>query len=67
MKYLFVIAVKIQFFARYKHEISLNKYGKTYQKVQVIRYNCDFVITVMVITEFDSRFKLINILSEGTC
>ncbi len=40
-------------FVRYKHEILLKKYAKPNQKVEVVRYNREFVITVIVITEFD--------------
>ena len=46
---------------RYKHEILLRKDTKPNQKVEVVRYNREFVITVIVITEFDcimSMFKM---------
>ncbi len=56
MKYLFVIAVNIKTFVRYKHEILLNKYAKPNQKAQVVRYNREFVITVIVITEFNCKY-----------
>jgi hypothetical protein len=41
MKYLFVIAVNIKGFVRYKHEILFNKYAKPNQKAQVVRNNRD--------------------------
>ncbi len=39
--------------AHYKHEISLVKDAKPNQEVEVVRYNHEFVVTVIVITEFD--------------
>jgi hypothetical protein len=33
----------------------LKKYAKPNQKDKVVRYNREFVITVIVITEFDCR------------
>jgi len=38
---------------RYKHEISLIKGAKPNKKLDIVRYNREFVITVIVITEFD--------------
>jgi len=38
---------------RYKHEISLVKDAKPNQEVEVVRYNREFVVIVIVITEFD--------------
>jgi hypothetical protein len=38
---------------RYIHEISLIKDAKPNQEVDFVRYNREFVITVIVITEFD--------------
>jgi len=38
---------------RYIHEISLLKDAKPNQEVDFVRYNREFVITVIVITEFD--------------
>ncbi len=50
---LFVITVNFQKVVRYKHEISLRKDAKPNQKVELVRYNREFVVTVIVITEFD--------------
>jgi hypothetical protein len=38
----------------------LKKYAKPNQKVKVVRYNREFVITVIVITEFDCTFLILN-------
>ena len=48
-----VIAVILKTVVRYKHEISLIKDAKPNQYVHFARYNREFVITVIVITEFD--------------
>jgi hypothetical protein len=40
-------------FVRYKHEILMVKYAKPNQKLGFVRYNREFAITVIVITEFD--------------
>ncbi len=45
---LFAIAVKLLFFVRYKHQISLVNYAKPNQNIEVVHYNREFVIT-----EFD--------------
>ena len=37
----------------YKHEIFLLKQAEPNQVVEFVRYNREFVITVIVITEFD--------------
>jgi hypothetical protein len=63
---LFVITVIFQKIARYKHEILLKNGAKPNQEVIFVRYNREFVITVIVITEFDCtsknfRFTLSNI------
>ena len=50
---LFVIAVNSNIVVRYKHEISLIKDAKPNQAVNVVRYNREFVIAVIIITEFD--------------
>ncbi len=50
---LFVITVILVIFVRYNHEISLVSYAKPNQLMDVVRYNREFVITVIVITEFD--------------
>ena len=41
----------------YKHETSLVKDTKPNQEVELVCYNREFVITVIVITEFDCSFK----------
>ncbi len=43
-------------FVRYSHEISLVNYAKPNQEMDFVRYNREFVITVIVITEFDCTF-----------
>jgi len=50
---LFVIAVNFQNVVWYNHEISLRKDAKPNQKVELVRYNRELIVTVMVITEFD--------------
>jgi hypothetical protein len=50
---LFVITVNWDIFVRYNHEISLVNYAKPNQEMDFVRYNREFVITVIVITEFD--------------
>ena len=45
-------------FVRYKHETSSLKDAKPNQEVDFVRYNREFVITVIVITEFDCIFFL---------
>ena len=49
---LFVIPVNLNNFVRYNHEISLRKDAKPNQELDFVRYNREFVITVIVITEF---------------
>ncbi len=39
----------------------LEKYAKPNQKVEVVRYNREFVITVIVITGFDCNLTLPNV------
>ena len=39
-------------FVRYKHEIMLRKDAKPNQELDFVRYNREFVITVIVITSF---------------
>ncbi len=53
---LFVIAVILNTVVRYKHEISLIKDAKPNQYAHFVRYNREFFITVIVITEFDCIF-----------
>ncbi len=50
---LFVVAVKLSNFDRYKRESLLKKDAKPNQDVKFVRYNRELVITVIVITEFD--------------
>ena len=50
---LFVITVIFKKFVNYNHEIYMTKYAKPNQTTNFVRYNCVFVITVIVITEFD--------------
>ncbi len=52
---LFVITVILIFFVRYKHEILMVKYAEPNQKLGFVRYNREFAITVIVITEFDCK------------
>jgi len=42
---------------RYKHEFSLRKDAKPNQKVEDVRYNREFVVTVIVTTELDCSNK----------
>jgi hypothetical protein len=44
---------ELGFFVRYSHEILLVNYAKPNQEIDIVRYNREFVITVIVITEFD--------------
>jgi len=42
--------VNLKIVVRYKHEISLIKDAKANQEADIVRYNREFVITVIVIT-----------------
>ncbi len=42
---------------RYKHDISMINYAKPNQELSFVRYNREFAITVIVITEFDCMQK----------
>ncbi len=53
---LYAITVISNYFVCYNREILLIKYAKPNQTTQFVRYNCVFVITVIVITEFDCSF-----------
>ncbi len=44
---------ELGYFLRYNHEISLVNYAKPNQEIDFVRYNREFVITVIVITKFD--------------
>ena len=55
---MFVIAVKNVKVVRYNHEIILIKHAKPNQVCYYVRYNRVFVITVIVITEFDCMLFL---------
>jgi hypothetical protein len=57
---LFVITVILIIFVRCKHEVLMINYAKPNQKVDFVRYNREFVITVIVITEFDCILKNIK-------
>ncbi len=48
-------------FVRYNHEISLVNYAKPNQQIDFVRYNREFVITVIVITKFDCIICMINV------
>ncbi len=50
---LFVITVNFQKVVRYNHEDLLIKHAEPNQTTYFVRYNRVFVITVIVITEFD--------------
>ncbi len=43
----------LNIFERYNHDILLIKDAKPNLELDVVRYNREFVITVIVITEFD--------------
>ncbi len=58
---MFVITGILVIFVRYNRDISLVSYAKPNQLMDVVRYNREFVITVIVITEFDCIQILINI------
>ncbi len=62
IKVLFVITVISQKFVHYKHEILLKKYAKPNQEANFVRYNHEFVITVIVIIEFDCMTSTMNIM-----
>jgi hypothetical protein len=49
--------VILNFFVRYKHAISMVNYAKPNQNVDVVRYNREFAITVIVIIELDCTFS----------
>jgi hypothetical protein len=50
--------VILTLFVRYNHEILIVNYAKPNQKLGCVCYNCEFVITVIVITEFDCNIKI---------
>ena len=52
-------------FVRYKHEISLVKDAKPNQEVDFVRCCREFVITVIVITEFDCNSFLLGHISHA--
>jgi hypothetical protein len=54
---LFVITVILVIFVRYNHKISSISYAKPNQLMDVVRYNREFVITAIVITEFDCTYS----------
>ncbi len=55
---MFVITVILTLFVRCKHEILTINYDNPNQKLGFVRYNREFAITVIVITEFDCRSKI---------
>ncbi len=57
---LFAITVISNYFVCYNREILLIKYAKPNQTTEFARYNRVFVITVIVITEFDCICKHIK-------
>ncbi len=57
---LFVITVILVIFVHYNHEISLKSYAKPNQLMDVVLYNRELVITVIVITEFDCSILLLS-------
>ncbi len=48
----------------YKHDILLKKDAKPNQEVKFVRYNREFVVTVIVITEFDSNYLKIALETD---
>ena len=58
---MFVIAVKFQKVARYNHESFKIKHAEPKQVSNFVRYNHLFVITVIVITEFDCTILSIRL------
>ena len=58
---LFVIAVIFVKDVRYKHEISLVKDAEPNQEAEFVRYNQEFVITVIIISEFDCSYQMWSI------
>ena len=58
---LFVITVISKNFVRYNQEIFLIKYDKPNQTTYFVCYNRVFVITVIVITEFDCTILYTNV------
>ncbi len=61
---MFVITVKRQIFIRYKRAILLKIYAKPNQKVEVVRYNRELVITVIVLIEFDCSLIKVVLLQS---
>ena len=57
---MFVITVIYEYIVRYKHEISLLKHAEPNQVMEVVRYNREFVIAVIVITEFDCNLVFLK-------
>ena len=53
---MFVITVNFEKVVRYKHEVFLIKHAEPNQATNFVRCNRVFVITVIVITEFDCTF-----------
>ncbi len=55
---MFIITVIWVIFVCYNHKMSLVNYAKPNQEINFVCYNCEFVITVIVITVFDCICKL---------
>jgi hypothetical protein len=53
-------------FIRYKREVSMVKYAKPNRKLSFVRYNREFAITVIVITEFDCIMSIKEFQSKST-
>ncbi len=49
----FVVTVNLKYYVCYNSETLLGKHAKPNQPTKYVRYNGVFVITVIVITEFD--------------
>ncbi len=56
---LFVVTVNLKYSVCYNREILLGKHAKPNQSTHYVRNNRIFVITVIVITEFDSMCKVV--------
>ena len=61
---LFVVTVNFKYSVRYNREILLGKHAKPNQLTQFVRNNRVFVITVIVITEFDCIVN-VNLQEKG--
>ncbi len=66
---MFVIAVKYGKIVCYIHEIVMIKHAEPNQACYFVPYNRVFVITVIVITEFDcsEKYQMKNSTSKPIC